>query len=179
MHSPAIRELDFSVVRELRKRHGMTLGEVAERSGVSSAVLSKLERNRSVCEIDTLYRVARVFGLSSSDLLGLAENCTAYLKRESEYVSGPFKFSRITFDGVACFEATARAGERLTKPEAHGEEFEVCWVKSGRIRIQLPREQHTLGPGDALKFDAVLEHTYEILEDARLIILHLRKEHRF
>ncbi len=179
MHASAPLELDFSVVRDLRKRHGLTLGEVAERSGVSAAVLSKLERNQNVCEIDTLYRVARVFGLSSSDLLGLAENCTARLKRETGYESGPFHFRRITFDGVSCYAATARAGGRLTKPEAHHDDFEVCWVQSGRVRVQLPREKHTLGPGDALKFDAVLEHTYEILEDASLFILHLRKDHRF
>lgn len=179
MRSPIGHELDFSVVRDLRKRQGLTLGEVAERSGVSTAVLSKLERNQNVCEIDTLYRIARVFGLSSSDLLGLAENCSARLKRESEYESGPFHFRRITFDGIVCFVATAQAGQHLTKPEAHGDEFEVCWVQSGRVRIQLPREQHTLAAGDALKFDAVLEHTYEILEDASLVILHLRKDHRF
>ena len=30
-----------------------------------------------------------------------------------------------------------------------------------------------------VKFDAMLEHTYEILEDAELTIVHLTKQHRF
>lgn len=171
--------LDFSVLRDLRKRKGMTLNDVATRSGVSIPVLSKLERNQNACELDTLYRIARVFGLSASDLLGLAEDCTAQWKEAERYRSGPFDFEKMAFSGITVFYATASVGKRLSKPEAHGDEFEICWVRKGQVRIQLPHEQHDLGPGDALKFDAVLEHTYEILADAELVIAHLTKSHRF
>ena len=179
MHQPLANSLDFSIVRDLRSRAGLTLDELSRRSGVSRAVLSKLERNLNVCEIDTLYRVARAFELSSSDLLGLAENCAAQLGRESEYESGPFAFRHVGFDGIDCFRASARKGERLARPEAHGDEFEICWLESGLLRISLPRESHLLHPGEALKFDAVLDHSYEILEDATLTIIHIRKHHRF
>lgn len=172
-------ELDFSVVRELRKRAGLTLADVSERSGISVAVLSKLERNHNLIELETLYRLARTFGLSASDLLGLAENCVAHSKRAERYSSGPFDFERVSFKGSDIFYASARAGERLSKPEAHGDEFEICWVREGLVRIELPREQHQLGPDDALKFDAALHHTYEILQDAELVIVHLTKTHRF
>jgi hypothetical protein len=40
-------------------------------------------------------------------------------------------------------------------------------------------EQHTLSSGESVQFDAVLEHSYEILEDATLVIVHLTKQHRF
>jgi transcriptional regulator with XRE-family HTH domain len=173
------KPLDFSIVRELRKRAGLTLSEVAERAGLSIPVVSKLERNQTRCELDTLYRIARVFGLTASDLLGLAEDCTAQAGTVRTYNSGPFTFEQLRFRGVTGFYGTAKAGESLSKPEAHGDEIEICWVRKGRIRIQLPREQHTLGAGEAVKFDAVLEHTYEILEDAELIIIHLTKTHRF
>lgn len=178
-HPISTNGLDFSVVRELRKRNGLTLSDVASRSGISPAVLSKLERNQTVCEIETLYRIARVFGLSASDLLGLAESCTAHAKKAVRYASGPFEFERLSFEGVDCFRATAKAGDSLSKPEAHGDDYEICWVLEGMVRIQLPREQHTLGPGEALKFDAILQHTYEILRDAEVFIVHLRKTHRF
>ncbi len=171
--------LDFSVVRDLRKRAGLTLVEVAERSGVSPAVLSKLERNQSLCEIETLYRLARAFSLSASDLLSLAESTAASLVTAERYRSGPFDFTKIGFDGIDCFYTTASAGGSLTRPEAHGDDYEICWVQSGLVRIRLMREQHTLGPGEALKFDAVLEHTYEVLKDAEVFIVHIRKTHRF
>ena len=179
MTSPPIHALDFSVVRDLRKGEGLTLDELSQRSGLSVSVLSKLERNRNLVELETLYRLARAFRLSASDLLSLAESVAAHRKSAERYRSGPFDFEKLSFQGIDCFRATAPAGESLKHPEAHGDEFEICWVQSGRIRIVLPREQHDLGPGEALKFDAVLEHTYEILEDAELFIVHLTKTHRF
>lgn len=171
--------LDFSVVRELRKRADLTLKDVSEQSGISIAGLSKLERNQNIIELDTLYRLARVFGLSATDLLSLAESCSAQLKQAEHYTSGPFDFKSLRFKGIACFRATAKAGDSLSKPEAHGDEFEICWLLKGSIRIQLPREQHLLGPGQALKFDAALEHGYEIIEDSEMNIIHIEKTHRF
>jgi len=177
--NPQDLTLDFSVVRDLRKRAGMTLDDVSRQSGVSIAGLSKLERNQNMVELDTLYRLARVFSLSATDLLSLAESCSAKLKEVERYTSGPFKFERVQFKGINCFRATAKAGDSLRKPEAHGDEFEICWLHKGSIRITLPREQHTLKPGQALKFDAALEHSYDILESSEMSIIHIEKTHRF
>lgn len=171
--------LDFSVVRDLRKRAGMTLEDVSQKSGVSIAGLSKLERNQNMIELDTLYRLARVFALSATDLLNLAESCSARMKEAEKYTSGPFDFEKVSFKGIDCFHAFAKKGGELSKPEAHGDELEICWLKNGLIRITLPREEHTLGPGQALKFDAALEHSYEILEDSEVTIIHIEKTHRF
>ncbi|HAV12650.1 MAG TPA: hypothetical protein DCX06_04005, partial [Opitutae bacterium] len=132
--------LDFSVVRDLRKRAGMTLDNVSQQSGISIAGLSKLERNQNMVELDTLYRLARVFSLSATDLLNLAESCSAQTKQSESYTSGPFHFEKIGFKGIDCFRATATRGDELSKPEAHGDELEICWVQSGSIQITLPRE---------------------------------------
>lgn len=171
--------LDFSVVRDLRKRAGMTLEDVSKKSGISIAGLSKLERNQNMIELDTLYRLARVFGLSATDLLNLTESCSARSKDAEFYQSGPFDFEKISFRGIDCFHAKAKKGGELSKPEAHGDEFEICWLLKGSIRILLPRESHILRPGQALKFDAALAHSYEILEDSEMTILHIQKTHRF
>lgn len=171
--------LDFSIVRDLRKAAGMTLDEVSQKSGISIAGLSKLERNQNMIELDTLYRLARVFGLTATDLLNLAESCSARAKTAERYTSGPFNFEKVGFNGIDCFRATAEAGSQLSKPEAHGDEFEICWLHQGKIRITLPREQHVLCQGQALKFDAALEHSYEILEESELTIIHIEKTHRF
>ena len=171
--------LDFSVIRDLRKQAGLTLQQVSDLSGLSVASLSKLERNHNLVELPTLHRLARVFALSASDLLSLAESATAHRKSATAYTSGPFQFEKIAFQGVELFQATAKAGDSLQHPEAHGDEFEICWVRRGKVHIAFNHEQHTLAAGDALKFDAVLPHTYEILEDAELTIVHLTKTHRF
>ena len=173
------RPLDFSLLRDLRKREGLTLSAVSERSGVSPAVISKLERNQTSAELETLYRLARVFGLNATDLISLAESRTAQRTKAKRYSSRNFDFTRIDYANAQCFHAFAPAGSDVSRADVHGDDFEVCWVLKGSLRIGLPHETHVLNAGEALQFDAIQEHTYEALEDSELMIIHLRKGKRF
>ena len=49
---------DFSILRSLRKRSNLTIADVSDKSGVSPAVISKLERNQTSAELETLFRIA-------------------------------------------------------------------------------------------------------------------------
>ncbi|WP_411845227.1 XRE family transcriptional regulator [Roseibacillus persicicus] len=179
MSNAPINALDFSVVRELRKQSGLTLEGLSEKSGLSISVLSKLERNQNLMEMETLFKLARAFNLAASDLLSLAESASAHLKNAEEYESGPFHFEKVSYQGIDCFYATADEGQSLKHPEAHGDELEICWVRKGMVRVEFPHEQHVLAAGQSVKFDAVLEHSYHVLENSELVIIHLLKEQRF
>ena len=170
---------DFGVLRDLRKREALTLEEVSARSGVSISVISKLERNQTQAELETLFRLGRVFGLNTADVIALAESQTANRATSEEYRSGEFTFQRVRFGNVTGFFGHAEAGSRVSRPEIHGDDLEVCWVLAGAVTITLPHETHTLSAGDALQFDAILEHTYEAVEDCDMMVLHLGKGKRF
>ncbi|MEQ9825436.1 MAG: helix-turn-helix domain-containing protein [Puniceicoccaceae bacterium] len=170
---------DFSILRTLRKREGMTIGQVSERSGVSTAVISKLERNQSSAELETLFKLARVFGMTATDLIAMAESPLAHVTRENAYASDGFELRRIRYSNASVFFGSARKGAKISKPEIHHDEYEICWVIEGSIRLVLPHENHALIAGESLQFDAIQQHTYEALEDAKLIITHVRKENRF
>ncbi len=170
---------DFSVVRELRKREGLTLGDVSMRSGVSVPVLSRLERNQSVAEIETLFKLSRVFGMNAADLLALAESRGAHHASETRHKSGGFDFREVRYGNARCLYGCARKGSTLSRPEIHGDDYEICWVLKGSLRIRLPHEVHDLATGRAIQFDAILEHTYEALADCEIVIVHMRKGKRF
>lgn len=170
---------DFSIVRDLRKRARLTLADVSERSGLSPSVISKLERNQTAAELDTLFRLSRVFDLNTTDLISLAESRTAQKVAGTSYVSGEFSFRRVAFNNVKAFRGSAPKGAAVKRPDIHADIYEVCWVFSGRILIQLPRERHELGPDDSLQFDGALDHTYEALEASDFLIIHLNKGKRF
>ena len=174
-----IAAYDFSVLRDLRQRQGLTIQDVSTKCGISTAVISKLERNRSSAELETLFRVARVFGLSATDLLSLAESRTAHKTTAREYTSGNFVCQKVTYGNIECFHGFSRRGGQVSRPEIHHDDYEVCWALRGTVRIRLPHETHDLAPGDALQFDAVLDHSYEALSDCEVLILHLTKPKRF
>jgi quercetin dioxygenase-like cupin family protein len=75
--------------------------------------------------------------------------------------------------------ASAPKGARLSTPELHRDDYELCWVLKGKLRFSLPNESYELSGGESLQFDALLSHTYEVLEDCEIIITHLRKDKRF
>ncbi len=172
-------KFDFGPLRDLRKELGLTLDEVSFQSGVSTAVISKLERNQTLAELDTLYKLSRVFGMSTTDLLSLAERHFAHKIRENAHTSDTFQFRQVRYGNVVAFLGTGAVGAKTARPEIHSDESEVCWVLEGKLRLRLPHETYELEGGESIQFDAILEHAYEALETVRILILHLRKEKRF
>ena len=151
---------DFSILRDLRKKANLNIADVSAESGVAASVISKLERNRTRAELDTLYRLARVFGITAAELLNLAEARISHPLKATEHRSEDFLFEEINY-------------------KIHRDDYELCWVLSGRLRITLPSERYELAAGQSLQFDALLEHTYLALSDCEILILHIRKEKRF
>jgi len=170
---------DFSILRDLRKRSGLNIADVSSQSGVSASVISKLERNQTSAELETLFRLSRVFGISTAELISLAENRMAHRTTSSSHVSEGFNFRQIDYNNIRCLFATAKAGAKVSQPHRHRDDYELCWVLKGRLAFYLPQEKFELKCGDAVQFDALLEHTYEALEDCEVIILHLHKDKRF
>ncbi|MBQ9772686.1 MAG: helix-turn-helix domain-containing protein [Lentisphaeria bacterium] len=170
---------DFSILRDLRKRANMSIARLSGLCGVSASVISKLERNQTTAEMETLFRIARVFGLTLSDLISLAENRRAHCVSSVRYLSGDFHFDRVAYSNLRCMHAVAPAGATVSSPELHRDDYELCWVLKGKLLFTLPEESHELCAGQSIQFDALLPHTYKALEDCEIVIVHLRKEKRF
>jgi XRE family aerobic/anaerobic benzoate catabolism transcriptional regulator len=62
-----------AVVRALRAERGLTLRQLAERSGISERFLSDLEAGKANVSILRLADVARALGVAAADLVGAAE----------------------------------------------------------------------------------------------------------
>ena len=170
---------DFSVLREIRKRSGMTLSDLSDKSGVSLGVISKLERNQTQAEVGTLYKIGRVFGMRATDILTLAESPLSNKKQAVAYESDGFQFRSIQYGNAKCILGNAEAGAKISKPEVHHDDHEICWVLRGSIRLTLPQEAHVLSEGESIQFDAIQEHAYEALADSQIMIVHLLKDKRF
>jgi quercetin dioxygenase-like cupin family protein len=47
------------------------------------------------------------------------------------------------------------------------------------LRVTLPQEIQVLSKGQSIQFDAIQEHSYEVLEDCQFMIVHIRKDKRY
>ena len=170
---------DFGVLRQLRRQLDWSIADLSERSGVAASVISKLERNWNKAELETLYKLSQAFSMNLSDLLALAEKRTAQQVAEQDYCSDGFSFRRVSYGNIRCMTAAAAAGARLCTPSVHREDSEMCWVQEGVVEIFVAGHRYKLEKGMSLQFDALLDHEYNVLEDCKLIITHLKKNKRF
>lgn len=68
MSEEALREALGSVIRERRKSQGLTLAQMARRTGVSLGYLSQIELGKNSASIETLYRICLGLGIKLADL---------------------------------------------------------------------------------------------------------------
>ncbi len=168
---------DFKVIRLLRKSLNFSLKELSARSGVSFAVISKLERNHGNPSLETLSALARALHLAPSELLALAEpeNLSLEVRSGAEYPAGGFTFRAASLDGLRLIHGRGPSGARLADPEKHRGELEMLSVLSGRLRLTVDSRTAELEPGMSVRFQAFLEHSYEALEDVEMFIVHFPK----
>jgi transcriptional regulator with XRE-family HTH domain len=62
-----------SALKELRKSQGLTLAELAARTGSHVGNLSRIERDAAKPSLDLLYRLANALNFSLADIFSVAE----------------------------------------------------------------------------------------------------------
>jgi len=161
-------------LRTLRLRKSMGLVELSKHTGLSAALLSKLERGKLFPTLPTLLRIAMVYGM------GLDYFFTDERKRR--VVSVVKKEERVRFPErpgtpevpyfFECldYRATERklsayvaefqdvAPEKV-KPHQHPG-VEILYVMKGSLTLKIGSEEFQLEAEDAIYFDAAVQHSY-------------------
>ena len=75
-----------TMIAELRKQHGMTQMELAEKMGVTDKAVSKWERDLSCPDINSLPNLAEVLGVSVEELMQIKKEAEAPVSKMSEIV---------------------------------------------------------------------------------------------
>jgi CheY-like chemotaxis protein len=68
MSASALREALGNAIRERRKGLGLTLAQMADRTGVSLGYLSQIELGKNSASIETLYRISLGLGIKMAEL---------------------------------------------------------------------------------------------------------------
>ncbi|WP_327399812.1 XRE family transcriptional regulator [Streptomyces sp. NBC_01288] len=146
---------------ELRAQHGWSLGELAERSGVSRSTLSRAERAEISPTASLLNRLCGVYGRTMSQLLSEVEAEPALLVRAAEQPVWEDRASGFVRRSVSpphtglrgeLVEGRLRAGADLAydRPPVPGLEQHI-WVLEGALDVTAQDTEHHLGAGDCLR----------------------------
>ena len=73
-----------TMIAELRKHHGMTQLELAEKMGVTDKAVSKWERDLSCPDINSIPDLAEILGVSVEDLMQVKKEAEAPVSKVAE-----------------------------------------------------------------------------------------------
>lgn len=79
---PMKKETLGTMIASLRKEHGMTQLELAENMGVTDKAVSKWERDLSCPDVNTIPKLAEVFGISVDELMQVKTNSAGGQKKD-------------------------------------------------------------------------------------------------
>jgi transcriptional regulator with XRE-family HTH domain len=161
-------------VRALRDAMGLSLRDLAERTGVSAPMLSQVERGETSPTLAVASRIAAGLELSLSQLLRLDEGDGVTVVRSGARLSGgnagrghryeiltppiPGQRAEVSIHVLAAAAATAGPGDPpMHEPGAR----ETAVVLDGEVRLVCAGEAYELAEGDAVTFDADLPHHFE------------------
>ena len=162
-----------SKIRSLRLKKKMGLVELGRHSGLSPALLSKIERGRLFPTLPTLLRIALVFSVDLDFFFaGAREKPVVAVVRKGERVKLPertdgdsaYRFESLDFAATerrfnsyyAEFLPVTRAAMRLH--DHPGAEF--IYVLGGALTVRIGDDEHALDAGDSLYFDSSVRHGY-------------------
>lgn len=168
-----------SRVRALRDAMGLSLRDLAERSGVSAPMLSQVERGETSPTLQVATRIAAGLDLRLSQLLRLDEDGAVTVVRKAERRQGPTaangrgpaahtyeiltpplpgQRAELSRHVLAPGGATGGPGD---PPMHEPGSRETALVESGKVVLHCDGAAHELATGDCVTFDADLPHHFE------------------
>lgn len=161
-------------LRALRLRKKIGLVELGRHTGLSAAMISKLERGILYPTLPTLLRIALVFGVGLDHFFTAAARKSFGIVRRAERTRFSEKLGgREVAWEFECLDFTATERKlnaywvkfaSVAKPRPHehaGAEF--IHVLKGTLLLKLGAEEHELAEGDSMYFDASQPHSYSRL----------------
>ena len=148
-------------VRQRRRELGLSLQQLAGRTGLTASFLSLVERDQNSPSLQSLHRLAEalevpIFFFSQTN----SENPVV---RRDQRVKVTFPASKVTCEllvpnlrnrlEVFIGHAHPSAGNIARTPKADSEE--CLYLMKGRLRVQLVDQTYELGEGDSIYFHGV------------------------
>src|SRR3974390_175468 len=160
-------------IRRLRLKKSMGLVELGKHTGLSASFLSQLETGRVVPTLRNLARIAMVFSKDLSYFFEAEPQAMFRVHRRKDRVRLPqtgvedpaYFFESLGYmvpdRHMDPYFAEFIPLEKGKEPRAHMHPgFEFLYILDGELDLR-PGDHHcTLGPGDAVYFDANTPHSY-------------------
>ncbi|WP_234680111.1 cupin domain-containing protein [Bradyrhizobium monzae] len=160
-------------VRLLRQRAGLSIQDVANKTGLSNGMISQLERARAMPSIRTLRLLSIALDVPISYFFETSDSAAADVQR---YIvrKNNRRLLRLTASGVVKEALTPEGTGQLELYEltlnpgaSSGTDFlqhngeKAGYILSGSLRLWLDNQAHVLEAGDSFRFPSIVPHMFD------------------
>jgi transcriptional regulator with XRE-family HTH domain len=167
-------------IKELREKKGLSLKDLSDLTGFSTALLSQMENHLVSPSLGTIIKLARALGVRVSDFLGESEGEPFSIVRKDERkkvsrfaskdgVKYGYSYESLGYDKkdrhMEPFIVTLEpATVKPSKTSVHeGEEF--IFVLEGEMEVVFGKHTDVLYPGDSIYYDSTIPHRVQCHQD--------------
>jgi len=173
-------------IRELREKKGLSLQDMANRTGYTSALLSQVENHFISPPLGALIKIAKALEVKVGTFFGEEPRASCAIVRRDERkhisryaskegVSYGYSYESLGFDKkdrqmepfLVTLEPATVKSEKLSAHD--GEEF--IFVLEGEMEAILGGHRDVLHPGDSIYYDSTIPHKVQCHRDIPTKIL--------
>jgi len=174
-YTPSDKEIIVKVgesIKAIRKKKGLSLKDLAQRTGLDAELLTEIENGEVSPPLGTIIKVAKALDTKMGYFISGGEDLPYTIMRKddrklvSRFNTGksdrygyefsslaPYKRNRHMEPLIVNLEPSDIEEERSTHD---GQEF--IYVLEGTMEVRLEEEVHLLEPGDAIYYDSTVPH---------------------
>ncbi|HEY5996056.1 MAG TPA: XRE family transcriptional regulator [Candidatus Deferrimicrobiaceae bacterium] len=173
-------------IHALREYRGVSLQQLAEKTGFSAAILSQIENRMASPPLGALVKIANALETSVSTIVGGKEEREFSIVRREERETVPRPVAQqagragYTYEALGAGKAGRKMepfivrlqplGDRSVNRNSHeGEEF--LFVLSGEVEVVLDHYSDVLHEGDSVYYNSTIPHHVHSAGDRESVIL--------
>ena len=164
-------------IKRWRSERGLTLANVAERSGLNVGYLSQIENDKASPSLTCLASIGEALDVPIAWFL-IEDAPEPKVVRRQDRPIRQVEYGRVEqVDGgtgrdVSVIEVVGRSGGRIDAHAHAGDEHHL--VLRGRFRMHQGDHVIEIGPGDYVRWDGAIPHDGEIVGDEEAAMLIVR-----
>lgn len=165
-------------IRELRQRQGLTLAELARRTGLTASLLSQGERDLAVPSVSSLRKIAEALGVPMAELFFESNEADCVVRKDARKrftlpeTNVTYELLSPNLQGkleVILFKLGV--GEcSADKSLAHAGE-ECAFVAAGTVEVYYGENRYVLNEGDSIYLDSRVPHRIVNVGDKEAITI--------
>ena len=181
------KDIDMNIdigkkIRELRKNKKFSIIDLSQESGLSTGLISQIERNMVVPSIKVMWKIANVLEVNIGyffdeddenieEKIVVRKNHRKSINTNDSTKSYELLMPNLNNKSIEFILITLNEETKINKELVSHKGEECGYIIEGKMKIILENKEYILEKGDSFYFDSKIPHVYENYGDETCVLV--------